>query len=301
MKLSKTRSALGLLAGATLAIAGMTGCQSTQHDTAVAANQATNQYEGGSSTLAAAPSSTCVFSGKPAKTFAQYNGQKIGFCCNDCKAKWQALSDDEKAAKLAGYNAASCTDGSCSMPGMANAAAPSSTCVFSGKPAKTFVQYNGQKIGFCCNDCKAKWQALSDDEKAAKLTGYNAASCTDGSCSMPGMADNASASSASCVFSGKPADPEAGTVNYNGTEVGFCCKKCRGKWDTLTDDQKAAKVAYLNMPATDCPMSGKPSKPSIGTVNYKGTKVGFCCNDCREEWDEATEAEKDERVEDVSN
>ena len=30
-----------------------------------------------------------------------WNGKTIGFCCDGCKPKFEALSDDEKAAKLA--------------------------------------------------------------------------------------------------------------------------------------------------------------------------------------------------------
>lgn len=32
---------------------------------------------------------------------AQWNGKLIGFCCPGCAPKWEKLSDDEKAAKLA--------------------------------------------------------------------------------------------------------------------------------------------------------------------------------------------------------
>ena len=31
-----------------------------------------------------------------------WNGQSIAFCCEDCLPKWNALSDDDKATKLAG-------------------------------------------------------------------------------------------------------------------------------------------------------------------------------------------------------
>lgn len=32
---------------------------------------------------------------------AEWNGKTIGFCCPDCEPKWEALSDEEKAEKLA--------------------------------------------------------------------------------------------------------------------------------------------------------------------------------------------------------
>lgn len=31
----------------------------------------------------------------------EFKSEKIAFCCADCVAKWDALSDEEKAAKLA--------------------------------------------------------------------------------------------------------------------------------------------------------------------------------------------------------
>ena len=50
--------------------------------------------------------STCPISGEPvsgeAKT-ADYNGHKIGFCCNMCVGKWEAMSDAEKKADVATY------------------------------------------------------------------------------------------------------------------------------------------------------------------------------------------------------
>jgi len=30
-----------------------------------------------------------------------YNGQKVGFCCPSCMPKWDALSEEDKEAKLA--------------------------------------------------------------------------------------------------------------------------------------------------------------------------------------------------------
>lgn len=36
---------------------------------------------------------------------AEWNGQTIGFCCAGCIDSWQALSDEEKAEKLAAADA----------------------------------------------------------------------------------------------------------------------------------------------------------------------------------------------------
>lgn len=34
---------------------------------------------------------------------------------------------------------------------------------------KTIVEFNGEKVGLCCAGCIAKWNALSDADKKARL------------------------------------------------------------------------------------------------------------------------------------
>jgi YHS domain-containing protein len=35
---------------------------------------------------------------------------------------------------------------------------------------------------------------------------------------------------------------------------------------------------------TECPVSGKPAKPSV-TSTHKGKEVAFCCNNCKGKFD----------------
>ncbi len=42
-----------------------------------------------------------------------------------------------------------------------------------------------------------------------------------------------------------------------------------------------ASAAPVN---TDCPVSGKPAKPSV-TSTHKGKEVAFCCNNCKGKFD----------------
>ncbi|MDP6046336.1 MAG: hypothetical protein QGH94_11695 [Phycisphaerae bacterium] len=37
----------------------------------------------------------------PETMVREFNGQKIGFCCPPCMPKWDALSEEDKATKLA--------------------------------------------------------------------------------------------------------------------------------------------------------------------------------------------------------
>jgi hypothetical protein len=36
-------------------------------------------------------------------------------------------------------------------------------------PASLVVDFEGQKVGFCCGQCPSQWQRLSEDQKRAKL------------------------------------------------------------------------------------------------------------------------------------
>ena len=50
---------------------------------------------------------------------------------------------------------------------------------------------------------------------------------------------------AMCPIMGKAVDPkDGGSAPWaDGKKVGFCCPGCSDKWNALTDDQKAAKLA----------------------------------------------------------
>jgi hypothetical protein len=49
-----------------------------------------------------------------------------------------------------------------------------------------------------------------------------------------------------CPLSGGPVNPDANTAAYDGGTVGFCCNGCASKWDTMTDSDRAAKMAALS-------------------------------------------------------
>ena len=52
---------------------------------------------------------------------------------------------------------------------------------------------------------------------------------------------------ANCPMMGRKIDPSAVTGNlvreFEGQKVAFCCGKCPGKWDKLTNDEKTQKLA----------------------------------------------------------
>lgn len=155
--------------------------------------------------------SKCPVSGEPVDPAhtSNYLGKLVGFCCGNCKAKFDA--DPEKfAAKIDGTAAAK----------PANA-----TCPVSGEPvdlAQTSV-FQGQTVAFCCANCKAKFDA-EPAKFAAKL----------------GIEVKAAPINDKCPVSGEPVDP-AHTSVYEGKVVGFCCGNCKKKFDA--DPKKfAAKL-----------------------------------------------------------
>lgn len=44
-------------------------------------------------------------------------------------------------------------------------------CPLKGEPVdeNVTVVWNGQTVGFCCEDCRDAWEKLTDDERAEKL------------------------------------------------------------------------------------------------------------------------------------
>lgn len=48
-----------------------------------------------------------------------------------------------------------------------------------------------------------------------------------------------------CPFSNKAVNANAGTVSYKGQEVGFCCEGCKGKFEKMSDAERAAKMTNV--------------------------------------------------------
>ncbi|MCA9036518.1 MAG: hypothetical protein KDA89_01485 [Planctomycetaceae bacterium] len=81
-----------------LTAAVLVGCNQSANDTTL-----TNESEtSAESTIQFANAKCPIMGGKPkSELTAEYDGQTIGFCCEGCPEKWAALSDEEKAEKLA--------------------------------------------------------------------------------------------------------------------------------------------------------------------------------------------------------
>ncbi len=87
-------------------------------------------------------------------------------------------------------------------------------CPTSGKDVdKAVTSTYSKKISFCCEKCKAKFDA-APDTFTAKVATYKA-------------------DSGKCLVSGKPVD--AAQSSEFKKEVGFCCPKCKGGFDKDPD------------------------------------------------------------------
>ncbi len=178
----------------------------------------------------------CPLTGKdvvPAH-FSLHEGQTIGFCCPDCKAKFDA---DPAAfiGKVAEFK-----------PAVASQKPINTKCPVTGKdvdPAH-FSLYEDQAIAFCCTMCKAQFDK---DPKSllSKIPEFKAPSegkdpLKESSAPKNGLVN------AACPFTGKPAKDKYVFV-YQGRRIGFCCPKCL---DQFAENPKehASKVAELKSP-----------------------------------------------------
>ena len=156
---SKMMQIVGVLCLCSTLVLALSGCSST----------GTTEKSGDSGVSMGVVNDTCpVMTNNavdPAVATADYNGQKVGFCCPGCESKWAAKTDAEKQAFIDAEVAEHHGDASDQVNmGVINATCP----VRGGKVNQAVnVDYKGQKVGFCCAGCIEGWNEMSDEEKAA--------------------------------------------------------------------------------------------------------------------------------------
>lgn len=106
----------------------------------------------------------CPISGQPidAAFVTVVDEQSIAFCCANCKATFDA-DPESHLDQVEGFVRKDET------PEEATLATVNETCPFADKPivADGITTYQGQRIGFCCANCKAKFEV--DPEKYIHL------------------------------------------------------------------------------------------------------------------------------------
>jgi YHS domain-containing protein len=147
----------------------------------------------------------------------EYKKQTIGFCCADCVGKFEG--EPEKYIGKVKEFKKSAVEISLADP-------INKVCPVSGKdvnPTKT-VEHEGQLIGFCCDDCKGKFE--SDPKKfigkVKEFKKKKSSSVEDIRFDDP--------INKKCPVTGK--DVAAGReVEYKKQTIGFCCADCVGKFE----------------------------------------------------------------------
>ena len=93
-----------------------------------------------------------------------------------------------------------------------------------------------------------------------------------------------------CPISGKEIDAEQ-VVSYTKV-VGVCCGKCQAKLQD-TPAKHLEKIAAIKAPHVNskCPFSGKDVDGAT-TVDFKGAKVGVCCEKCEAKFDASKHGDK---------
>lgn len=85
-----------------------------------------------------------------------------------------------------------------------------------------------------------------------------------------------------CPMSGRDLNPDA-TSTYQGEVIGFCCNNCKSNFDE-DPAEHIDKVERLAVNVA-CPISGRDVNPQQ-TVVYEGRTIGFCCGNCKSNFEE---------------
>jgi YHS domain-containing protein len=144
------------------------------------------------------------------------------------------------------------------------------TCPVSGKPAieTSVVELkDGDKVYFCCQNCPKAFKA---NPKKFELQVDRQ------------LLETGQIVQVACPVSGKPVNKET-MVEVGHGKAGFCCKNCLAKYNAA-DYEGKLKIMFADLKKgfthqTMCPVSGKPINP-LASVEYKGEKVYFCCENC---------------------
>ncbi|MGQ3674433.1 heavy metal translocating P-type ATPase [Xanthobacter sp. TB0139] len=179
--------------------------------------------------------------GKPSTI---YEGQTFHFCCNGCKAKFEAAPE---TYLLAGSANSACCGGSHKHAPATLAKVKDPVCGMDVDPSpeagKPSASYNGQTFHFCSAKCHDKFVA-----SPAQYTGKASARTEEGASCCGGHGASGHGHVASTP-TGQEKDPVCGmfvdpstakfTATHEGKTFYFCCEGCKTKFE-------ATPEAYLS-------------------------------------------------------
>jgi YHS domain-containing protein len=148
-----------------------------------------------------------------------------------------------------------------------NAELKQTTCRVSGKPIDkdVFIEYEGQKVYFCCKGCPPKFKATPNKYLPALYKQI-----------YPQTVQ------VKCPVMGEPIDPKVFT-DYKGQRVYFCCKDCVPKFKA-NPQKYLKKLPEVSTTQVHCPVSGKPIDPEV-SAEVGGKTVYFCCKMCKPKYE----------------
>jgi YHS domain-containing protein len=208
---------------------------------------------------------TCPVSGKPiAKDqFIEYEGRKVYFCCDKCPEKFK-----DSPTKY--------------LPALYRQIYPQTVqvkCPVMGEPidGKTFVEYQGRLINFCCPMCTDKFKA----DPAKYMAKYKDA-CTD---------------QVHCPVTGKAINPKY-TTEYKGKAVYFASEGALKKFEAapakyadnvLPQAGVVARGATADDDLVLCPVcasggGGAHKRNGLKTVVHEGKTYFLCSDGCIKEF-----------------
>ena len=229
------------------------------------------------------------------KTFAEYDGHQIGFCCPGCDKKFAAWSKDKKDAFVKA-SLASQDSGAKKAADKEVVAAPNEpytldTCPVSGEKLGSMgepivLEADGSQVKLCCKACVKKFKA--DTDKYMKAVRKDIAAQQ-----LPYYPLE------TCVVTGEPLVEDdkdiAVDVVIGNRLFRVCCKSCikdlhkePGKY-LVKLDAAVIKAQAEHYPLTTCLVQGKSKLGSMGDPVQRvvGNRlVQFCCKGCEPAFNE---------------
>ena len=76
-----------------------------------------------------------------------------------------------------------------------------------------------------------------------------------------------------CPYTGRPVTADSPTARYGGHTIGFCCRRCAGRWAAASEQAKSAVLARLV--GTPAPEPPSPADgPAIARAYLRGMEAG---------------------------
>lgn len=229
------------------------------------------------------------------KTFATYDGHKVGFCCAGCDTKFLAWSKEKKdafiAAALAGQEGKERKAAASETKERPSEPYTLSTCPVSGEKLGSMgdpvvLTVEGREVKLCCKGCvskiekdPAKFLAVVDEGLAAEQKPYYPLS--------------------TCVVSGEPLVEEGKDIGIDVVVKNrlfrLCCKGCVRKLKANSETHFTALDSAVNQaqgkdyPLDTCIVREKSKLGSMGEpaeMVVGNRLVRFCCSGCQPKFGE---------------